>query len=237
VLLKTQLWVVLHQVQSPENLGAVARAMANFGMSQLVLSDPRIADPEGARRVAVHSEQVLSQALTVPSLREALRPATYVCGTSFRSQVEARSALSPEEAVTRLVAHAAQGPVALVLGGERRGLSDEELGECDAFLTIPTDSVQPSMNLAQAATVLLYLLSRAERPAPEPEPMTPPARQETVQALEASMRSALTAAGFLNPQAPDYALRELLHSLRRGRPSQREVELWTAAFKQLGRPR
>jgi tRNA/rRNA methyltransferase len=235
--LKTQLWVVLHQVQSPENLGAVARLLANFGWSQLVLSDPQALDIESARRVAVHSEELLTHARTVRTLPEGLRHFTYACGTTFRTQVEGRRALTPEEAASRLAVQAQRGPVALVLGGERRGLSDEELGDCDEFLTIPTDPTQPSMNLAQAAAVLLYLLSRVERPAPEPEPAPTPARHETVQALEGAMRSALSTSGFLNPQAPDYTLRELLHTLRRAQLSQREVELWTAAFKQLGRLR
>jgi tRNA/rRNA methyltransferase len=228
------LLVVLHQVQSPENLGAVARVMANFGQDRLVLSDALTQDWDAAGRLAVHSGHVLEGLRQTTTLKEALVGVVYACATTFRSEVGRRRALSPEEAAERLRDRAQEGrPVALVMGGERRGLSDEELDACDDFIAIPTDPRQPSMNLAQAAAVLLYLVSRAP-----PPPLRPPhdaARLETVQVLEATARQALSAAGFLNPQAPNYVLSELLHVLRRGRPSQREVELWTAAFKQLAR--
>jgi tRNA/rRNA methyltransferase len=82
---------------------------------------------------------------------------------------------------------------------------------------------------------MLYLLSRAGGGAgPEPA-QDEPARHQTLQALEGVMERALSRAGFTNPQAPDYVLRELMQTLRRARPSQREAELWTAAFKQLER--
>ena len=228
------LFIVLHQVQSPDNLGAVARAMANFGVERMVVSDPHIEDWERARCLAVHSEHVLEGMARVPDLKSALGDAVYVCGTTFRPEVGLRRALSPEAAVEKLHQRAKEGGVALVLGGERRGLSDEDLAECDDFLTIPTDPRQPSMNLAQSATVLLYLLSRAQT-APVAAPGAPAARIQTVQALEAVMRHALLQSGFLNPDASDYVLRELMQSLRRGGLTQREVELWAGAFRQMAR--
>lgn len=91
------------------------------------------------------------------------------------------------------------------------------------------------MNLAQAAAVMLYLCSRAgeaERPA---APVPEGARLQAVKALETRMEEVLRAAEFLNPQAPPYVLEELLQSLHRGAPTQREVELWLGAFRAMGR--
>jgi tRNA/rRNA methyltransferase len=129
-----------------------------------------------------------------------------------------------------------RGRVALVLGGEQRGLSDEELAHCPDVLAIPTSEVQPSMNLAQAAAVLLYLCGRegATTSSP-PQPVEPGARMGTLHALSERMRTTMLAAQFLNPQAPQHVLHELEQSLLRARLTQREAELWLTAFKHLER--
>jgi len=233
------LTVVLHQTRSPENLGAVARVMANFGFSRLILSDPATYAFRGAERLAVKGDAVLEAMAVAKDLPEALRECVYAVGTTSRTQIEGRMALSPEEAVARLADQSRRGRVALVLGSEQRGLSNEELALCADLLVIPTHEVQPSMNLAQAAAVLLYLCSReGRRPAETAAPVESGqegARMGTVHALGERMRQVLLAAQFLNPQAPEHILRELERSLLRARLTQREAELWLTAFKHLGR--
>ena len=141
--------------------------------------------------------------------------------------------MTPEEGVAALQTHAARGKVALVLGGEKRGLSDEELAWCHDVVVIPTPGPQPSMNIAQAAGVLSYLVARSQLvPAAAPQAG---ARLETVHALEKKMREALLAVEFLNPQAPDHVLKELSRTLVRGGLTQREAEIWLAAFEHLRR--
>ncbi|MCI0572756.1 MAG: RNA methyltransferase [Myxococcaceae bacterium] len=228
------LTVVLHQTQSPENLGAVARVMANFGFTRLVLSEPVTQDLETAGRLAVRGEQVLEGARVCGSLGEAVEGMVYAVGTTSRSHLRGRRTLTPEEAVARLAQESARGPVALVLGGERRGLSDEDLMRCQDALVIPTSDVQPSMNLAQAATVLLYLCAREGRAAPAAiEP--PGASLGLLQALEGWMRQVLLEVDFLNPRGPDAMVNELVQALQRARLSPREAELWLGAFKHLAR--
>jgi tRNA/rRNA methyltransferase len=158
----------------------------------------------------------------------------YACGTTSRTDLYGRTPLTPEDAVRKMRAQSHRGPVALVLGGERRGLSDEELSRCQDVLVIPTREPQPSMNLAQAAAVLLYLCARDDADIP-PSATMEGARLETVRALEKRMEEVLSAVGFLNPQAPQYINHELLHTLSRSNLSQREAELWLAAFAQLQR--
>jgi tRNA/rRNA methyltransferase len=172
-------------------------------------------------------------------LPEALKDCVYAVGTTSRTQLKGRTALTPEEAVRKLAEESARGRVALVFGGEQRGMSDEELARCTDVLVIPTSDVQPSMNLAQSAAVLLYLCHRqgvqTQASPPVPESAQTGARLGTLNALAARMREVMLQAEFLNPQAPEHVLNELELTLMRSRLTQREAELWLTAFKHLGR--
>jgi len=230
------LTVVLHQTRSPDNLGSVARVMANFGFSRLIMSAPALQSFDGAERLAVRADSVLAGVTVVNDLPEALKDCVWAVGTTSRNPLKGRTVLSPEEAIRRLVKESERGPVALVLGGEQRGLSDEELACCPDVLAIPTGEVQPSMNLAQASAVLLYLCSReGATVSSPPQAVEPGARLGTLHALSERMRTAMLAAEFLNPQAPQHVLHELEQSLLRARLTQREAELWLTAFKHLER--
>jgi tRNA/rRNA methyltransferase len=261
MLLRRQLRVVLHQVQSPENLGAVARLLANFEVQVLRLSDARVEDLSEAHRTAVRAGPVLEAAETTAGLEQALADVVYVLGTSGRETLRGRIPVTPEEGVARLRDHARRGPVALLFGGERRGLSDSELALCQDVACIPTSEAQPSMNLAQAAAVMLYLCARVdgaggERPAevdgadaaaplgPGATPTVDVASGSTAEegapqllrgVLRRRMERALRAADALNPQSPLPVLDEMLRALDRARLSRREAELWAIAFKQLAR--
>ena len=239
-LVRAHLNVVLHQIRSPENLGAVARLMANFGFDRLILSDPMTYAIREAERVAVRGSAILDQLSLQPTLEAALSDSVFVVGTTGRSVVKGRTVLAPEAAVARLSEEAARGRVALLFGGEQRGLSDTDLQRCHEICVIPTRPAQPSMNLAQAAAVMLYLCARTDdhegEGAPRPEPVAEQgARLQTLYALEARMKDVLLRAEFLNPQAPDHILRELGRTLVRARLTQREAELWLTAFAHLDR--
>src|SRR5262245_25186844 len=96
------LTVVLHQTRSPDNLGSVARVMANFGFTRLVLSDPTTAAFRGAERLAVKAGPILDTMSVAKNLPEALTDCVYAVGTTSRTELRGRHALSPEEAVQRL---------------------------------------------------------------------------------------------------------------------------------------
>jgi tRNA/rRNA methyltransferase len=226
--------VVLHQIRSPDNLGAVARLVANFQVGALALSDPATHAFAAARKLAVGAEEILDQMRVEHGLREALEPVGYACATTSRS-VQGRTALSPEEAADRLAQRAEKGSVALVFGGEKRGLSDEEIALCQDVLVIPTSSEQPSMNVAQSAAILLYLCARAARPVQPEAAVAAPLRELGV--LEGKIAQVLGDAGFLNPQAPQHILRELMRTLERSALSAREAQLWLSAFDRLRQQR
>lgn len=224
--------VVCHQLRSPENLGAIARAMANFGMSELILSDPVTHDFRGVERLGVKADPVLDRFAVATTLPEALTGVVYAVGTTSRTSLKRQVALTPEEGIRRLAEHAARGKVALVLGGEKRGLSDDELACCHDVVAIPTPGPQPSMNIASAAAVLLYLCAREGEREPAPEPGADGAM---LQRLEAKLEAALTACEFLNPQAPGHVLKELSRSLVHGKLTQREAQVWLSAFEHVRR--
>ncbi len=211
--------------------------MANFGFERLVLSEPVVQDFSAAQKMAVKGGHILAGMRVAPDLQAALEDCVYVVGTTSRTQVEKRTPLTPEDAARRLAEESTRGRVALLFGGEQRGLSDEDLTHCQDLLVIPTSEVQPSMNLAQSSAVLLYLCHRQGLTS---GPATPPeeeagARLGTLNALSGRMRAAMLAADFLNPQAPEHVLHELERTLMRARLTQREAELWLNAFKHLGR--
>jgi tRNA/rRNA methyltransferase len=241
--------VVLHRPSSAENIGAVARAMKNFGLSRLAIVAPPswTGAPRGggpltareevllrARKTARRATDVLEAASIHLDARAALAGATWACGTTSRA-IEGRPRLTPRELAQEVAARSARGGVALVFGEERRGLSDGELELCQAVCSIPTCAAYDSMNLAQAVAVMAYELATAEG-APEAEPdAAEPARHAAVEALWERIAALLAAAGYLNPQNPEHILAEWRRLLARAEPTQREVELLLAAARALER--
>ncbi len=241
--------IVLHRPQSADNIGAVARAMKNFGLSRLVIvappswaGPPRSGGPgtaredvlARARRLARHASDLLERAEVHSDLRAALGPAVWTCGTTSRA-VEGRPWLDPARLAEEVARRSAQGEVAIVFGQERRGLSDAELERCQAVCSIPTSPAYDSMNLAQSVAVLAYEIGRP-RHAPTAAPAAAePARHATVEALWDRLGALLDAAGYLNPQNPEHILADLRRLLARAEPTQREVELVLAAVRALDR--
>lgn len=224
---------ILHRARIADNVGGVARAMVNFGLSRLVLSDP--ATYHFDDRAAVRAEHVLEKAFLARSLEEAVAQFSFVIGTSSR-KIKRLPALSPREAAAVLHERAAAGQtVAVLFGSENHGLVDEDLLRCDALCRIPTGEEQPSINLAQSASLIAYEIHVAGRRPQGPRALAEPATRDEIDRLEGFAKAALLDAGFLNPQQPDKVLTELRRLLVRAQPTRREVELCTAAVKQLQR--
>jgi tRNA/rRNA methyltransferase len=145
--------VVLVSPKHQGNVGAVARAMANFGLADLWLVAPRCHVGREAEAMAVHGADVLAAATVVATLDEALADRTVVVATSARPRTaDAHASSTPEAALARLHGHAG----ALVFGPEDTGLSNAALDRSDVVLTIPT-APYASLNLAQAVVLLAYL--------------------------------------------------------------------------------
>ena len=225
--------IVLLRPRNPENLGAVARAMKNFGLADWAIAELGTHDFATARRVAVHAEDLLDRPRLVRTVDEAVADCAWVVGTSSR-RVRGKRRLSPAEVAREAMERAPAGRTALVFGDERSGLTNDEVLRCHDLSAIPTDEAQPSVNLAQAVLLYAYELRRVALAAHEPAPAPAGATDGELRELEEALRAALRAHGFLaGPER--HAVRDLLSPLRRARLTRSEVRLWTAALKTMGR--
>jgi TrmH family RNA methyltransferase len=149
--------VVLVSPRNPLNIGAVARAMANFGFSHLTVAAPYAPNWREARS-AIGAPDLLLNAKDTPSLADAVAESTFIAGTGTLTH---RKPDQPVISLPNLAPILARqlvnnGRIALVFGSEKHGLTREDLSHCHALIQIPTDDRQPSMNLGQAVAVCLY---------------------------------------------------------------------------------
>lgn len=158
--------VVLVEPKNEGNVGAVARAMKNFGVRDLVLVKPCPLGDE-ARKRAMHGVSVLEAARIAPDLDSAVEGADLLVGTSGIDTASekrfARIAVTPRDLAERLAPM--DGVVALLFGREDFGLLEAELLRCDLLVTIPTSEEYRILNLSHAATILLYELFSSHVPA------------------------------------------------------------------------
>ncbi len=228
--------IVLVRPRMPENLGAVARVMKNFGLADWAIAALGTHDFAAARRVAVHAEELLDRPRVVATLDEAVADCAWVVATSSR-RVRGKRRLAPDEVAREALARAAEGTTAIVFGDERSGLTNEEVDRCDDLSAIPSEAAQPSLNLAQAVLVYAWELRRARLAAAPAARRTGEAAGATdseLGGLEEALRAALRSGGFLaGPER--HAVRDLAATLRRARLSRRESRLWLAALRTLGR--
>jgi tRNA/rRNA methyltransferase len=224
--------IVLVRPRNPENLGAVARAMKNFGLGDWAVVALGTHDFAAARRVAVHAEDLLDRPRLCATIDEAVADCAWVVGTSSR-RVQGKRCFTPDE-----VAEGARergGTTAIVFGEERSGLDNDAIDRCHDLSVIPTDAAQPSLNLAQAVIVYAYALRRASLVAAGSRaPRAVPATDAELERVEEALRSALRGGGFLaGPER--HAVRDLAATLRRSRLTRREARLWLAALRRVGR--
>ncbi|MGH9476024.1 MAG: RNA methyltransferase [Terriglobales bacterium] len=151
--------IVLVRPRNPLNLGAAARAMANFGLSELVLVAP-YGEAWRSARSARAGAAVLEQARTVGTLAEAIAGCGHIVGTTTGT---ARQPEVPLEDWRQVAAELPQGRTALLFGSEKTGLNVEDISHCHRLARIPTVTGAPSMNLGQAVAVCAYELAR-QRP-------------------------------------------------------------------------
>lgn len=152
----TQPAIVLVAPQLSENIGTAARAMANFGLVDLRLVNPREGWPS-AKAVAAASgaDHVIARVRVFPSLAEAIAGLSFVYATTARSRDMAKAVAGPHEAARGARTHATGG-VGFLFGREKSGLTNEEISLADAILTFPVDPEFSSLNIAQAVLLVAY---------------------------------------------------------------------------------
>src|SRR5208282_4072160 len=158
--------VVLVATRNPLNIGAAARAMSNVGVRQLRVVNPYEAAFREARS-AVGAAGLLAKAEQYEGVAEAVADCSLVVGTTVAGRRELQHRLQRlDEGARAIKRQLKTGPVALLFGSERYGLSNQELSHCHWVMRIPTREEHGSMNLGQAVAVCLYELVRGQKTAP-----------------------------------------------------------------------
>lgn len=214
--------VVLVRPKHPGNVGAAARAMKNFGLSEMVLVAPRCRIGREAYALASHAGDVLDAARTVEHLTEALAGVTWAIGTS--AHVRASDAVpqyGPDDGLATLPREGS----ALVFGPEDHGLANDELDRCQALIRIPT-APYASINLAQAVNILAqrwYVVAQrpdvhaADRDAP------PPAERDQIERMYEDLRALFRLIGYTDERRETATVRLFRGLIDRARPTAREV--------------
>src|SRR5687767_9353946 len=163
--------VVLVDPNHPGNIGAVARAMKNMGLSELHLVRPKAFPHAEATARASGADDVLGAARVHEEFTDAIADCGFVVGTSARQRHLPWDLVEPRECAQDIVSAAQVGNVAVVFGSEKYGLSNDDLARCNRLVTIPTATEYASLNLGMAVQVIAYELWLARRPgAPPPQP-------------------------------------------------------------------
>ncbi len=154
--------IILVHPRDPKNIGAAARAMKNFGFTELTVVAP-FAPSWNEAVSAVHAEDVLTQARVFDSLAEAVADCTFVVGTADHTRIAGKHRMyTPRDLVVELASTDHRS--ALVFGSEKHGLTNDDLAHCHCTMSIPTTPDCPSMNLGQAVAICCYELTRAATP-------------------------------------------------------------------------
>ncbi len=150
--------VILVEPQLGENIGAAARAMANFGLSQLRLVRPRDGWPSvQARRSASGADRILDEARLFDTLEEAIADCNLLFAATARQHDQAKPVVGADEAARQAAPRDAAGErVAFMFGRERNGLENDEVGLADAILTLPVNPGFASLNLSHAVAIVAY---------------------------------------------------------------------------------
>jgi len=153
--------IVLVAPSHPGNIGAVARAMKNMALHELLLVQPKEFPHPEARARASGADDVLTAARVVASLGEALEGCGFVAASTSRDRDQYFRVIDVRDAAVRILAESRRAPAALVFGPERTGLTNEELETAHALIRIPANPAYPSLNLAMAVQLVAYELFRA----------------------------------------------------------------------------
>ncbi|WP_088309986.1 RNA methyltransferase [Novosphingobium sp. B 225] len=205
--------IVLVRPQLGENIGKAARAMLNFGLTELRLVSPRDGWPNpSAGPAASGADEVLEHAAVFETLADAVADCAHVYATTVRKRGVTKPVVTPEQAARAI--HADPGRSALVFGPERSGLDTEDVALARAIVTVPINPQFASLNLAQAVILCAYEWSKQTGLAqPTLEELLPPAPQEELEGMIAQLDTILQPTGYFYPEDRAAATRLTLRNL------------------------
>ena len=232
--------IILCEPQLGENIGTTARAMANFGLWDLRLVNPRDGWPnEKAVAAASKADHVISRVRVFETTEAAVADLSLVLATTARRRDLQKPVLGPEAAAQRLVGHIAKGAGAgLLFGRERWGLSNEEVALADAIVTLPVEAAFASLNIAQAVLVMAYEWRRQSGTAELlfGSEFAEAASKEQLIGMFEHLEEALDRSGFFTaPDKRPTVINNLRSMLGRGNFSAQEVRTFRGIISSIDR--
>ena len=205
--------IVLVRPQLAENIGKAARAMLNFGLTELRLVTPRDGWPNPlAGPAASGADVVLAEARVFESTADAVADCSHVYATTVRKRGVTKPVVTPEAAAHAI--HADPGRTAILFGAERSGLDSEDVALARTILTVPINPDFGSLNLAQAVILVAYEWSKGQALVQPPQvPLDSPAPQEELDGMIAQLDAMLVASGFFYPPERIHVTRQTLRTL------------------------
>jgi tRNA/rRNA methyltransferase len=221
--------IILVKPQMGENIGASARAMANFGLKDLSLVDPRDGWPSAAADAnSVGAFDHMNAVKVYDSVTDAIADAHTVYATTARPRDMRKPVFAPAQAVEDMIAKGQRGmKTAILFGGERAGLDNDDIALAQNIITFPTNPDFSSLNLAQSVLLLSYEYFRQANDAPAatlPEGKSPAATQGEVEEFLARLESELEDGHFFrNPDMRPAMVRNIRAMFTRADLSEQEV--------------
>ncbi len=226
--------VVLVATRNPLNLGAAARAMSNFGFSDLRVVNPyEVAFREA--RSAVGAEELLANATEYQSVAAAVADCTLVVGTTAVNHRDLQQTVRTPAQGARLIRRRLAKPadrVALLFGSEKRGLSNPDLDHCHWLMRIPAREPHSSMNLGQAVAVCLYELVRDPQ-APISSEKSQYAAAGEAERITTRLFTLLNASGYVNPKTASATEQKVRRLVRRLNLEARDAEVLLGMLRQI----
>lgn len=224
--------IVLVRPQLGENIGKAARAMLNFGLTELRLVEPRDGWPNpSAGPAASGADVVLERATVHASTAEAVADCSHVYATTVRKRGVTKPVVTPEEASREIVT--APGRSAILFGPERSGLETDDVALARTILTVPINPEFGSLNLAQAVILCAYEWSKAARSKapdalvqPTIEDLLPPAPQEEFDGMFAQLVAMLEPRDYFRPASRAASTMRTLRTML-SRPGWNHLEIRT----------
>jgi tRNA/rRNA methyltransferase len=229
--------IVLVRPQLGQNIGKAARAMLNFGLTEMRLVAPRDGWPNpDAGPAASGADVVLEQATVFATVQEAIADCTLVFASTVRRRDLVMPVLGPDEMAETIAASEERS--AILFGPERSGLETEEVALANAIVTVPINPQFASLNLAQAVILLAYEWSkRAELAQPTAKDLEPAAPHGELDGLIDQLNGELEAKGYFHPPSRTQATKNTLRTIfTKTGWSSREVKAVRGVFRALVGP-
>ncbi|MBN1240845.1 MAG: RNA methyltransferase [Gammaproteobacteria bacterium] len=239
--------IVLVDTSHPGNIGASARAMKTMGVADLALVRPRVFPSDEATARASGADDILARATVHETLADAIADCGFVVGASARLRSIEWPTVDPRTCAETVWREIYGNRVAIVLGPEQSGLTNEDLGRCQQLVHIPTQPGFSSLNVAMAVQVLCYELRMARRPRPVPDSRradddaeheragrtssgdhiraAPLATAAELESFHQHLERVLTDAGFLHPDHPRAMKLKLRRIFHRAALDQNEINI------------